>query len=288
VNRQRAARKGKHSTSAVSGVEKIILTGSLPFLPNPHTFRIEETPLRIMAPVPWNGSFANGIGNSQRRVQDDVPDNESLGGDDSASSSMVSSITRQSLATNRARESLSKGRKSDVEGGVPVTEGPLEQVTAPDSKLPFWQRNKKYIILGVIGMLIVVIAVVVSVVVTGDDGSDGSPSREEALTDIMSTVSTDESLSTEGTPQFKANEWLIKVDSLKLTPSETVTDERVLQRYSLAVLYYATGGPDSWNPNSWLTGDECSGQYWTGISCDDDRRVRAMAFGKNCFVFLVY
>jgi hypothetical protein len=195
---------------------------------------------------------------------------------------MVSSITRHSLATNRARESHSKGRKRDVEGGVPVAEGPLEQETAPDSKLSsFWQRNKKYIILGGIGLLIVVIVIVVSVVVTGDDGSEGSPSREQALTDIMLTVSTSESLSTEGTPQFKAKEWLINIDSLKLIPSETVTDQRVLQRYSLAVFYYATGGSDSWDPNSWLTEDECSGQYWTGISCDDEREVRAMAFGKG-------
>jgi hypothetical protein len=199
---------------------------------------------------------------------------------------MVSSITRQSLATNRARENNAKGRKSDVEGGVPAAEGPLERQTVTDSRFSyFYQRNKKYIILGGIGLLIVVIVIVVCVVVAGgDNGSDSSPSREEALTSIMSTVSTDESLSTEGTPQFKAKEWLIQVDSLKLTPSETVTDQQVLQRYSLVVFYYATGGPDSWDPNSWLTEDECSGQYWTGISCDDDRQVRAMAFGKDHYV----
>ena len=198
---------------------------------------------------------------------------------------MVSSITRQSLGTNRAHASLSTSMKKDVEGGVPVVEVPLEQAPAPGSKLSlFWRRNKKYIIIGGIVLLIVVIVIVVAVVASG--GGDESSSREASLANIISTVSTDEALSDKGTPQFKAKDWLIGVDSLKLTPSETVSDQRILQRYALAVFYYATGGPDSWEANSWLTGDECSGQYWTGISCDYGGQVRAMAFGKIFLLFL--
>lgn len=239
-----------------------------------------------MAPLPWNGDITQ---KSKRRVHDDVQenDNESVGEDASASSSMVSSITRQSVGSNRAHASLSTSMKKDVEGGVPAVEAPLEQAPAPDSNLSsFWKRNKKYIIIGGIATLIVVIVIVVAVVASGD--SDESSSRESSLTNIISTVSTDEAFSDEGTPQFKAKEWLINVDSLKLTPSETVSDQRILQRYALAVFYYATGGPDSWEANSWLTGDECSGQYWTGISCDYGGQVRAMAFGKTLFVFFIF
>jgi hypothetical protein len=185
-------------------------------------------------------------------------------------------------------------KKSDVEGGVPV-EGPLSTTTAANydhyngpsfrQRLSsFWHEHKKLIILGGIGVLLIVIVIVISVTVSGRSNEQESaslPARDQALTNIMATVSSSESLSDPTSPQYKAKEWMISVDPLQLTPSETVTNQRILQRYALAVFYFATGGPESWDPNSWMTGDECSGQFWIGLSCDDNDEVRAMAFGKS-------
>lgn len=193
---------------------------------------------------------------------------------------------------------MERPEKSDVEGGVPV-ERPLDSSSIETySDRPslrerfspfgrrlstFWQNNKKLIVLGGIGVLLIVIVVVISVTVTGRDTNEEAAqttARDQALTDIMSTVSSSQALSDPSSPQYMAKEWMINDDPLQLTPSETVTDQRIVQRYALAVFYFATGGPESWNPNSWMAGNECSGQFWIGLSCDDNDEVRAMAFGK--------
>lgn len=150
--------------------------------------------------------------------------------------------------------------------------------------LAFCRNNKKPLIIGGIAVLLIVIVVVISVTVTGRDTTEetapAAPARDQALTDIMSTISTSHSLSDPNSPQYQAKEWLINDDPLALTPSDTVSDERILQRYALAVFYFATNGPEKWNPNSWMLGNECSGQFWIGLSCNDNDEVRSMAFGK--------
>ena len=103
--------------------------------------------------------------------------------------------------------------------------------------------------------------------------------REEALIEILNQVSPI-GFDDKESPQFKAKEWLLHNDSMQLTPSATTTNERIVQRYALAVFFYATDGPNSWSKNNWLIGDECSNQFWTGMSCDDDKKIRAIAFGK--------
>jgi len=265
-------------------------------------------------PSPGNG----GSRRSMRRVHDE---SESVLSDDS---SMVSSITRQSLGTRQSshpQPSMQHTEKSDVEGGVPVA-GPLDTtiLTPPDrpsmwkriSTVPnsarssfwkrststhdsdgpswkqrlsfYWQNKKELIIFGGIGVLLIVIVVVISVTVSGRDknaeSAPASPSRDQALMDIVSTISSSQALSDPTSPQYKAKAWLILDDPLLLTPSETITDQRILQRYALAVFYFATGGPETWNPNSWMQGNECSGQFWIGLSCNDNDEVRAIAFGK--------
>lgn len=156
---------------------------------------------------------------------------------------------------------------------------------------PCWQsftslcrNNKKWLAIGGIGVLLIVIVVTISVTVTGRDTNTETtpvPERDQALMNIFSTVSTSESLSDPNSPQYQAAKWMIDDDPLVLTPSIITTNERVIQRYALAVFYFATGGPESWNPNSWMLGNECSGQFWIGLSCNDNDEVRSMAFGKS-------
>lgn len=103
--------------------------------------------------------------------------------------------------------------------------------------------------------------------------------REQSLMDVFESVS-DAGLDVEDSPQYKAKEWMFNEDWLKLTPSATVTAQRIAQRYALAVFYFSTNGPETWTTNTWLDGDECANMFWTGISCNEDNEVRAMAFGK--------
>jgi hypothetical protein len=112
-----------------------------------------------------------------------------------------------------------------------------------------------------------------------DDADVALTDREQSLMDIFETVSA-QGLDDAESPQSKAKEWMFHDDLLKLTPSATVSPERIAQRYALAVFYFSTNGTESWSSNNWLQGDECSNMYWTGISCNEDNEVRALAFGK--------
>lgn len=246
-----------------------------------------------MASYPFPGN--DGSRRSKRRVYDE---SEAFSDEES---SAVSSITRQTFP-NQQQPIMKRPERSDVEDGVPV-EAPLEtkgsstrtqyseRPSFRERLAPHGQRfksfcgtNKRLIITAGIGLLLIVIVVVISVTVSGRNTNQESaapvPERDQELLEIMSTISSSESLSDPSSPQYMAKLWMIEEDPLQLTPSDTVSDERILQRYSLAVFYFATGGPESWDPNSWLQGEPCSGSFWIGLSCNDSDEVRAIAFGK--------
>jgi hypothetical protein len=69
------------------------------------------------------------------------------------------------------------------------------------------------------------------------------------------------SVQTPGTPQYKALNWLAGNINL-----DTFSDERKIQRYSLATFYYSTSGQD-WDPfGNWLADeDEC--KWDSSMSC---------------------
>lgn len=150
-----------------------------------------------------------------------------------------------------------------------------------------YQRYLLKYFLGVLGVVIVISIIVIFA--HRDNSNDGQSlhedmnsvltPREKALMDILKSVSP-KGLDEKGSPQHQAKEWIFHSDLLKLAPSMTVSSERVIQRYVLAVFYYSTNGPKTWKYNNWLEGDECSIMFWTGISCNDDNIVRAVAFGK--------
>lgn len=84
------------------------------------------------------------------------------------------------------------------------------------------------------------------------------------------------------TPQFRALEWMA-FDDLELFYYETVSAERLKQRYALAVFHIATG---RWNKiGGWATPSgarehEC---FWPGVSCDRDN-VMVLALELDTFV----
>jgi hypothetical protein len=113
-----------------------------------------------------------------------------------------------------------------------------------------------------------------------EEDNDNLTPREKALLDIFSMVSSS-GLNDDGSPQDQAKQWMFRSDPLTLSLSDSVSEDRIAQRYALAVFYFSTNGPKTWDANNWLQGDECSNLYWTGLSCTEDNKVRAIAFGTS-------
>jgi hypothetical protein len=93
------------------------------------------------------------------------------------------------------------------------------------------------------------------------------------------------------TPQAQALDWLLHRDTTPNDhPTTTLSLALVIQRYALAVLYFATSGPASWISGSWLRGSECGTATagagatqlplpWAGVSCHANRTVQALQLG---------
>jgi hypothetical protein len=93
------------------------------------------------------------------------------------------------------------------------------------------------------------------------------------------------------TPQGLAANWLINQDYRKVCP-----DEKVVQRWVMAVFYYATNG-DEWLQCSVDGSDECGSNLpfkskqrflsdfsecdWAGITCNTDDCVTEIEFEEN-------
>lgn len=205
-------------------------------------------------------------------------------------------------------EHLKKSKKDDVESGSfppdsdyasrgpkslwdASTVGYSKRKGFPGLSLPIPRNNdddtdvgkrRKYLrfLVGVT-VVVLVLAIVAVFVLLRNTNTDGDKDpRQSAIDDILNSLSTTESLSTKGTPQSRAREWLIHHDAMQLNPLANTTHAQVAQRYTLATFYFSTGGDSTWIANNWLTGDECDSDYWNFIDCDDNQQVRAMVFGQ--------
>lgn len=108
--------------------------------------------------------------------------------------------------------------------------------------------------------------------------------RTQILSTLETSVSDSTVLSTEGTPQYNAAEWLIGGDDFYVCPN----DSKMIQRYVMGLFYYSTEGP------TWTTcseGDvDCSGTSylspvheceWFGSACNTDLCVTEIIFEQN-------
>lgn len=123
--------------------------------------------------------------------------------------------------------------------------------------------------------------------VTPNSTITASPTRPattapQDLIDLLSSVSLDggTALLTPSTPQNSALNWLAGNTNLG-----TYTNEKKIQRFVLATLYYSTNG-DAWHNNTgWLTDlDECTG--WSNNAydepfCSSDGAVLELAILEN-------
>lgn len=105
--------------------------------------------------------------------------------------------------------------------------------------------------------------------------------RQQQLDGIVKSISTANALEDTSSPQARARQWLLFDDKLWLNPEDGMPDSRVIQRYSLAVLYYSLGGTE-WGQNNWLEGEECDAG-WVGVFCNNEREVKTVALGKPFF-----
>lgn len=228
----------------------------------------------------------------EEKVEEDVEHGE-------PATPLVPATTRASEKKKKKETPKKEGRFKSIMAKMPkLPAKPTVATQKKDGKSKQSERSDrhtKYFWVA-LGLVLVILIIIVSVVLgtrkgkgassegVGDvpetaDDSQVLTSREQSLQNIFATIS-DGSLNVVDSPQYKAKSWMFREDGLLLTPSATVSNERILQRYALAVFYFSTNGPGTWLDNNWLQGDECSNMFWDGISCNDDDQVRAIAFGK--------
>ncbi|GAX10519.1 hypothetical protein FisN_21Lh225 [Fistulifera solaris] len=146
-----------------------------------------------------------------------------------------------------------------------------------------------WIIMGVTTILVIGAVVAVAIAVFGGDNSNESKQvpvvltqRQERLKEIVTTVSGATIIEDQSTPQGKATNWLLFDDQLWLIPGQGTSDERVIQRYALAVFFFATGESAALREGGWLSGDECAAKPWTGLNCyPNEHLVRSLAIDRK-------
>ena len=126
-----------------------------------------------------------------------------------------------------------------------------------------------------------------------------STQREADIGQYLSMLSHGKTESADS-PQFKAKSWLVREDPLNLfLPFDelasladgedyepSLTARRIIQRYTLATIYYSMGVDEGGVVQGWLLGDECGGGMegdtgvWEGIDCHADGAVRTLVLGE--------
>jgi hypothetical protein len=128
-------------------------------------------------------------------------------------------------------------------------------------------------------VLVLVVVAVTTIVVafqfTGKDDSsrseDGPPTPaptfiSNVLLQELEGVSGSEALSEPGSPQRTAVGWLSSIDESGIP----ATDSRLIQRYVLVVLYFATNGDQWLDRDNWLDPSQHECQWGSTITCKTD------------------
>ena len=150
----------------------------------------------------------------------------------------------------------------------------IEYSSAATEK-PF--RTKRFwCLLAIISCVFIGTIVAVSLLVSGKSGKL-SPHQQE-ISDIAISISGQESIDDEYSPQRKAYTWIVYDDKIFQNTDEPLNRDVVVQRYVLSVFYFATNGP-LWVENNWLNGSECT-DTWKGIACNGQNQVISLFLGE--------
>ena len=150
-------------------------------------------------------------------------------------------------------------------------------------------RRQMYILGGLLGCLLIVI-ISMSVAISQNNASARGNSREKEVVNFLSDNFADRTaLEKKESPQKRAAKWIADEDELNMPmPASNSYEDayKFVQRYALAVLFFAWGGEDKWifNYQFLSNQDECDWNYkYTsedsdeefdlGVKCNDDKEI---------------
>jgi hypothetical protein len=172
---------------------------------------------------------------------------------------------------------------------VTETSDGLEQVNEDYSSVDSIKvrRSKRFWYCIIVTSLIFIGATIALAIVLSGSDEMLSP-RQQEINDICVSISGQELIDDMYSPQRKAQKWIVYEDNEFKNSNEPLNRDAVVQRYVLAILYYATNGP-LWTDNNWLKGGECRDE-WTGIKCNNQNQILSLFLGnyKVCFRRLVF
>lgn len=119
--------------------------------------------------------------------------------------------------------------------------------------------------------------------------SDDELERREELRELFLVISGFIDLENRESPQFKASEWIMNDDPLRLSSSDR---PEIIQRYVLATLYFATNGSEWEKCASPLGNTPCDNVMkrflsgapscrWMGIICDANSSIESISIRRN-------
>ena len=188
----------------------------------------------------------------------------------------------------------------DAEGSLPTAEelknlqNFIEDEKNRVSRKALCSIRKKHIFAALLVALLIVVVTISVVVSRNGDGN----SREKDVINFLSDNFADRTaLEERDSPQKRAAKWIADQDEMKLpvpSSSEYEVAYKFVQRYALAVLFFAWSGEDKWTfKYQFLSAsDECdwnyklstTGEYQKefdlGVKCNDDHEVDYMFMRK--------
>lgn len=158
-------------------------------------------------------------------------------------------------------------------------------------------RKQKYILGGLLGVLLIIVVSMSAVIAQNNRSAKGN-SREKAVVNFLSDNFADRTALTENdSPQKRAAQWIADEDEMNMDiPASSNYEDayKFVQRYALAVLYFAWGGEDKWifNYQFLSSKDECEWNYKyqtedsdeefeLGVKCNKDKEVDYMFMPGN-------
>lgn len=158
-------------------------------------------------------------------------------------------------------------------------------------------RKQMYMLGGLLGCLLLIIIAMSAAIAQNNKSARGS-TRERAVVNFLSDNFADRTqLEKRDSPQKRAAKWIADEDGLNMPlPASTNYEDayKFVQRYALAVLYFAWGGPDTWvmdykflsnqdecNWNQPFTVGDSDDQFQLGVTCNDDKEIDYMFMPGN-------
>lgn len=189
-----------------------------------------------------------------------------------------------STPRSRRKTKQKKRNEGPVKRNNGTAIGTPSSIWSGGSSSSSWDEKLKrpflWYILACVSILMIIAVIALSVVLTSKRHTDPMTERQRELSDVISLLTSEDSFLDASSPQAKAHNWIVFNDSVSLNEMDRIGKDRVIQRFVLAVFYFATNGPSSWGENDWLNGHECGASgNWTGVSCDDNSNIKGITLG---------